>query len=88
MEISHRLNPKEPPRRTVTLKYVIRMDTPSSNDTPMVSAATSPIVALTASPQAIHTKNKQPFSTRWVVVLLLTNPNPRNYKLSVAEKLT
>ena len=28
-------------------------------------------------------KKKQPFSTRWMALLLPTNPNPRNYKLRV-----
>ena len=61
VETPQRLNPKQPPRRTVALKYKIRMDIPSFIVAPIASAVTFPTSALTASSQVVHTKNKQPF---------------------------
>ena len=45
VEISHCINPIEPPRSTVALNYMVGVDTPSYTDTPMASAITSPMAA-------------------------------------------
>ena len=87
VKIPHRLNPKEPPRRIVLLRDMIRIDTPSYNATHMESAITSPMAECNASYQVTNTKNKQPFSTIRVGVLLPTNLNLRNEKLEVAKTL-
>ena len=45
VKIPHIIKPKEPPRKTVTLSYMMSMDTPSSTSTHMASAVTSPTAA-------------------------------------------